>query len=1090
MNTKHETLGVVSWYNGEKGYGVLTTPYDNKEYFIHVSALHTLPKRIISEGDVILFIPAFDSERKREIATKIRFHNTASDICNVIEEWINEETVIDDYVERIIIHYLRDSYENKNVSFKDSYHALLDVFSNYMKNMGSSVELYLILKNAIEKAFGPSNAVQFSEITEILMIEKVPFILYSLILKNTTSSFVCFKLAAKNPLCLEDAINKAIDIAETPRHLLNELIRYTKSVNDDRVESILDNNKNNITNYNFYKGIVGEDMIIMINKYIFSSLAFNDLKNLIQNGYIYNWDNATLMEMHPDYYKKLKADTYKECTADSIDEIFITDNIDCFSASDLIKIKKYYQLSDGVASMLFLYLVRHYLKKGVSPYYREIMLFQPEMEDFQAWINSNHNFLAENREEEYQKLMIWLYKNNYFQDLDIDFIVYNIDKFDINEAFKFIDHKQVNLMQKESILSALFVYTIGKDPLIRLNDLKDICNHAKELLNDRYTNWIENLCVKLKDEDNFVLWKERISSLYPGSYIQNELLSTEEKGFMIFLNLCHDNLITWEKAASELWNILNTNQTIPNRPAFYKVLYSIKYLVKLDESVKDTIFQKKNDFYNIILWFLSYSESLDFESLCHLFIYFHPKDQVRIIKNLFYMMEYGKIQLNVKMLDSLLRVDADLYGLISAHHPEVPIDVSSEIIIKSLVNISGKGDFSTDKDVLTIVINAAQCNKNENFKIGSYFDKCVGRKLYRSDGYRRVNGRIKQIKDSFFSVTIYPYVEERVYTRGMSYHTESVWNSSFHVAVDAVKNITGRRWNQEKSYWEVPLEEKERLFVIAEEYGFEIEGTRNLHMRRYRVENEGKPVRLDYCEGRPAQKLDEYVGKEFLWCRNSKCFSECVIEHSKEDWQNYTLLDFCRILGIVTDSVDSEGRLVKHGKYLSFSSIINRANTIIEHLYCRECGEMLEPVQISNYYTHLVTHFHCTNASCGKYHERIYISKCFNWKCHGVIDDRDTKKCPNGWNICPECGSCCSNRVAQQRIDNRIEVGIAPAPYLIDFINNNRGHLEKREFYCCKCGGIMKESADKVFECSLCGVKYERKMYDFEGEEKLSLKPN
>ena len=92
-------------------------------------------------------------------------------------------------------------------------------------------------------------------------------------------------------------------------------------------------------------------------------------------------------------------------------------------------------------------------------------------------------------------------------------------------------------MQKESILSALFVYTIGKDPLIRLNDLKDICNHAKELLNDRYTNWIENLCVKLKDEDNFVLWKERISSLYPGSYIQNELLSTEEKGFMIFLNL-------------------------------------------------------------------------------------------------------------------------------------------------------------------------------------------------------------------------------------------------------------------------------------------------------------------------------------------------------------------------------------------------------------------------------------------------------------------------------------------------------------------------------------------------------------------------
>ena len=251
-------------------------------------------------------------------------------------------------------------------------------------------------------------------------------------------------------------------------------------------------------------------------------------------------------------------------------------------------------------------------------------------------------------------------------------------------------------------------------------------------------------------------------------------------------------------------------------------------------------------------------------------------------------------------------------------------------------------------------------------------------------------------------------------------------------------------------------------------------------MKKFKVENEGRPARVNYCEGRPAQKLDDYVGKEFLWCRNSKCFSECVKEHSKENWQSYTLLDFCRILGIETDSVDSEGRKVKYGKYLSFSSIINRANSIIEHLYCRECGEMLEPVQVSNYYTHLVTHFHCTNKSCGKHHEKIYISKCFNWKCNGVIDDRDTKKCPNSWNICPECGSCCSNRIAQQRINNCNEVGIRPNPYFIDFINNIRGHLEKRLFYCWKCGKLTTQVGDGIFECPNCGVKYERRKYDFE----------
>lgn len=208
-----------------------------------------------------------------------------------------------------------------------------------------------------------------------------------------------------------------------------------------------------------------------------------------------------------------------------------------------------------------------------------------------------------------------------------------------------------------------------------------------------------------------------------------------------------------------------------------------------------------------------------------------------------------------------------------------------------------------------------------------------------------------------------------------------------------------------------------------------------------------------------------------------------------DSWKDYTLLDFCRILGLDTNTVDSEGRIVQYGKYLSFVSTINRANSILDHLYCRECGEMLEPVQISNYYAQIVTHFHCTNPSCTQIHKSIYISKCFNWKCNGVIDDRDIKKCSNGWNICPECGSCCSNRIAEQRLSHCREIGITPNSYFYDFINHHLGHLEKREFYCYKCGGITHETDDNVFECSKCGVKYKRKMYDFEGKEKVSMEP-
>lgn len=1088
MDTKYKTIGVVDWYNEEKGYGVIRDPRNNKEYFIHISTLPTQMKRTLSYEDVVLFIPAFDSEKNREIATNIRFHDTAFDINGVIEEWLDEECIKNEYVVKIIINYLRSSFGNKSINFKESYHAVLEVFSNHIKKLGVSVNLYSLLKTSVELAFGQSNALQFSEVTDILMMEKIPSDLYTLILNNTKSIFVCFKLALRAPGYTEQAINKAFDIAKTPQKLLEELIRFTKEVNSEKIGAALESNKNNITNEQFWNEIVGKDIVTTINKYIFSSLSFVEIKNLIDEGYVYNWDNAILMDIHPDYYKKLKISSYTECKADSVDVSFIEENIDWFSAADLIKIKHEYNIPEEQASRLFLFFVRYFLNKKTN--YREFILFYPEVHNFQDWITDNHAFLAENGENEYQDLLIWLYKNNHFHNIDADFIVYYIDRFSINEILTIIKNNQVSPLQKESILSALFVCTIGKDPLIRLSDLKEVCNNTKEFLGDQYTNWINKVCAELKDEDKYILWKERISELYPDSYIRNQLLSTEERGYMVLLNLCQDNLITREKASMELWYILNAHQDVPNRPIFYKILYSIKYLVKLDEQAKEPLLQKENEYYNIILWFLyhtGYTDTFDFETLKRVFIYFLPSDQVCIIKRLFYMKESQQIKLDVEMLDSITRVDDDLFHLITKEHPDVPIDVSTEIIIKALKHLSETGNFIADKEVLNILIQAGRYNKRDKFRISEYFDECKGRKTYKWDGHRKSCGKIEK-GDTHYCVTVLPYIVEGGYTRNRGYNNEDVWNSSFHAVVDAIKQIKGKKWNATYSYWEIPLEEKESLFAIASEYGLSIEGTNNAHMHIYKETNEGKPARVNYCEGRPALKKDSYHNKEFLWCRNGICFNKCVEGCHKEYW-NYTLLDLCRILKLDTNSVDSEKRIVQYGKYLSFVSIINRANSILDHLYCRECGEMLEPVQVSNYYTQIVTHFHCTNPSCRQIHKSIYISKCFNWKCNGVIDDRDTKKCPNGWNICPECGSCCSNRIAEQRISHCREIGITPNSYFYDFINHHLGHLEKREFYCYQCGRIMYEIDGKVFECSICGVKYERKMYDFEGKEKVSMEP-
>lgn len=973
MQEKFETIGIVDWYDKEKGYGVIKNIHDQREYFIHQSKLGSQYKQLLAKGDIVIFAPNFDQKRNREIATNLHYLNKTHNVQWAINQWIQEDYLLDTYLEKILISYLKDYDKDENANFKEAYNHLIEITWPFLGIDGISGKLFSILKKAIASAFDQKKNSKLLELTYLVMMEKLPSNNYFHLLDSNTPPYIYFIFALKASDYTNEAIHKAIEYSKDTYGLFDDLIRFVKGVNGQDIKDSLDRDKSLITNIDFISNIVGDTILSEIYRYIYTSCDSTRLKNLVKNGYIHNIDNPVLKHNNPDCYKTMMIYGYKEELVAQVDLEFIKENINEFTASNLIRIKHHFQLADNDATELYRCFVKHAIVSKQERKFREVLELASEIENLHKWIKDNHSNLTEDAHTDYQEFMIWLYKNSQINEVDEAFVKYYIDRFNTDDIFRLLNGEQIDLRVKESILAALFTYKIEDSSLNRLNDISQLCNRAEELLKEHYSIWFTGLCTNLVDVDKYVLWKNKVSDIYPGTYIRENLLTSEEQGYKDFYELYQRQLMSAVTACNELWSVLTENEKVDNRPTFYKILYSIKYLVMINHSYKEAIKQRKNDYYILILWFLSYSEEFDFELLRRLFIYFLPSDQVRIIKTLFYMTEGDKIQLTIKMLDSLLRVDADLYRLISVEYPELPIDVSSEIIIKSLVNISEKGNFSTDKDVLTIVIQAAQYNKNENFKIGNYFDECVGRKIYRWDGNRQVNGCINQVNDSWFSVTIYPYVEERVYSRGMGYHTESVWNSSFHEAVDAVKNITGRRWNAAKSYWEVPLGEKEKLYEIADKYGFEIEGTKNPHMKKFKMENEGRPARVNYCEGRPAQKLDEYVGKEFLWCRNSKCFSECVKEHSKENWQNYTLLDFCRILGINTDSVDSEGRTVKYGKYLSFSSIINRANTIIEHLYCRECGEMLEPVQVSNYYTHLVTHFHCTNDACGKYRDKILL---------------------------------------------------------------------------------------------------------------------
>ena len=269
------------------------------------------------------------------------------------------------------------------------------------------------------------------------------------------------------------------------------------------------------------------------------------------------------------------------------------------------------------------------------------------------------------------------------------------------------------------------------------------------------------------------------------------MLNSKEEGFQELYDLYQKQMISKETACDELWNVLNQNNEVTNRPSFYTILYSIKYLLLINSSNEAIIKQKENDYYTLILWFLSISNSLNFELLCRLFIYFLPEDQVLIIKRLFHMAEENQFELTIEKLDCLLRIDADLYELIKKEQPQVPIDLSSEIIIKSLVNLSKNNQFLTDKDVLNIVIKNGLYNKREEFKIGNYFDECKGRFIFNKKK-KIAKGFIKNNNDSYFNVYIFPMVEERVYTNGIGYNYQRIPNRYFDVIKNAVKGLKGR----------------------------------------------------------------------------------------------------------------------------------------------------------------------------------------------------------------------------------------------------------------------------------------------------------
>ena len=685
--------------------------------------------------------------------------------------------------------------------------------------------------------------------------------------------------------------------------------------------------------------------------------------------------------------------------------------------------------------------------------------------------------LAKFTENESIALRMLLYKNGCIAVIDENFVISFQDKFSQDEIFGYIQSDVVRLEQKYKISVSYMKYLYDKNDI---SAMKKLQTYVEDIITDNYDKWENEWLSSLTNEEQYYLWiddREIIKQDY-SNYLFNTLLNDDISNYDTLFTITR---LRKERILDGLLNNLSMIEEINNLPTFNKVYFHISSVIKVDENRVTSIQNFDNSVFNVILWHFDKIDSFDFVTLRTKFIYFNPSDQVRILKKLFMLAETQKMTLTIEMLDSLVRIDRSLFEIIANEKPEIPIDISVDVIIKSLSKYVKEHKFYYNNEIFDIMLVYMKMSKRYDFRIKDFFDECTGRVdcIETTNNIPYITGKIIT-KNNNYEITIYSYKEI------------GQQNGFFDRIKDEIKKLHNRIWNGESKVWQAPIEDcnTTEIMRIAQTYNMQIDNEVvkkqiNDIPLEYKYITYEKPNNACFCEGRQNDTKWKN-GESFYWCRNSRCFKNAIKNHTSLEWENYTMFDFLRILGINTDSVDKKQSIVEYGNYIAFVSIINRINELLEHLKCETCHELLEPVEITDYASQLVTHFKCTNidynnGKCPEHGNFYYIHNCFNWKCKSIIDQRETTKCPNGWYICKECGSCCSTANAENMIKKQQECNRKThSNKLLHFIQNRLGHVEKNKFYCYKCGQLTNhKQGTNFFMCNNCNVKYERWRYDY-----------
>lgn len=1116
-------IGLVIYFDTVKGYGFVGTP-SGDEYFLHINSFVIKPD-ILSIGTPISFHPRKNNEKNRNSAVNSRLIGFAED-WKIIFSYLDKSDLIlknrndnnnsflrkvhcFSLIEKSLEYFFEDKTEEEIINFitdyfdKDLDKKLFISFCEKIQNSLSrpfpSVKKSKILnkiffhfsQNLTEElqfTVWKHNKYKFISFNELEDYEISENILKKFILeigKTELNRILKFSFGSEFCSYYVNIKFRNLDIlTSTEIEELYQFVEFETETEQEKRKHQLDRSYVQKIETELTEKTNQLDTIRNIDDFN----NYNRLLQFIPNQFTLD-DKSKITEAIHKIIAQKCSDEYKvelwvkgiikETSFDLITKYFLDKDTQTGKRISILTkletnnqfelLKKY---SDEFNFEKAFELLKGLLKKenSLDPYldFSKVLIYSEFWKDkkgsdlielFTNYINTQSN------EEQKYELFLKGYLKNVPQNI-VRQKIYQLENEDCKKIFK-------NISENKSLIGDILTEKVSIDNTDSLNWLYDL---AKEFLSqENFNDFDKKVFDTIEQSEYFKFWEKGQAKIFPQNQI-NEILQDKFENYTKIKNWIENNPTTLDKISSHLFSFLQKHELVTDRIVFYKQINHIKYLLQLDESYLDKIKQLQNDFYIIILWVLDKVNFFDFELLKQKFIYFAPDEQVRIVRKLFFLKAIGQFNLTVEKLNELTRFDLDLYYTNLEYNPEISVDISTDIVIKALLSFHQKKRYLDESELLTIILKNLKFDKTRRFQFTNYFEKCLGR--LTGEYNWNTNGKISKVKfgDKFYFAISFEY------------------NTNL---VDAVKSLPGKKWNDETKVWGVPSQYETEVLNFAIKYRFflDFEGskyTNNIHLSEFkRTIKQGNsevpniPKGISLCEGRLANKPHKNYNIEFWWCGGEPCFSKCETIHNTDEWELYTFLDFCEILGLNLDETNKMGDYIPKGHYYQFMALINRFNRLLKKLYCQDCNHILYPSDFgtSHFAAHTIVRFQCRNESCSN-NDEIYLNHCLNGKCNCIIDSRVSKRCDNGLFICDTCGSCCSHNMLERRLSNLKLTGGYIHDNLVKCVNEKLGHLERGEYFCYKCKSEMKEISNDIFQCSSCNVRYDTRIYNLKRPHK------